>query len=227
MSEQLIAPRSLSRRRFMVLTGIAIGAGGLLAACQAAAPAASPAAPPTAVGAAANKAAPVTTGASALKCTKLTIIGGNSYVPAQDGELDALVKQLSADTGMDAKIERFADAQMDAKVAAVIEAAYASLAVSDPAKKYVYGESGWPAGGRIRPHRTHQNGTAVDFMVPVVDATGRSVPFPPAYSTSSVMASSSIRMLGTRLWPSTSRRSPTIFMPFTKPRSSTASASPG
>ena len=64
------------------------------------------------------------------------------------------------------------------KVAAVIEAAYASLAVSDPAKKYVYGESGWPAGGRIRPHRTHQNGTAVDFMVPVVDATGRSVPLP-------------------------------------------------
>src|SRR5438874_6126270 len=113
------------------------------------------------------------------------------------------------------------------KVAAVIEAAYASLAVSDPAKKHVYGESGWPAGGQIRPHRTHQNGTAVDFMVPVVDATGRSVPFPPAYSTSSVMASSSIRMLGTRLWPSTSRRSPTIFMPFTKPRSSTASASPG
>ena len=129
MTEQFNAPRSLSRRRFMVLTGIALSAGGLLAACQSAAPAASPAAPPTAAGAAPSKAAPVTTGASALKGTKLTIIGGNSYVPAQDGELDALVKQLSADTGMDAKIERFADAQMDAKVAAVIESGGADVAV--------------------------------------------------------------------------------------------------
>src|SRR5437868_13789390 len=138
MSEQLIAPRSLSRRRFMVLTGIAIGAGGLLVACQAAAPAASPAAPPTAAGAAPSKAAPVTTGASALKGTKLTIIGGNSYVPAQDGELDALVKQLSADTGMDAKIERFADAQMDAKVAAVIESGGADVAVLRDTDPHLY-----------------------------------------------------------------------------------------
>jgi penicillin-insensitive murein endopeptidase len=64
------------------------------------------------------------------------------------------------------------------KVAAVIGAAYASLATTDPDTKYVYGESGWRGGGRIRPHRTHQNGIAVDFMVPVVDANGRSVPLP-------------------------------------------------
>src|SRR5437879_13556870 len=115
MTEQLFdAPHSWSRRRFMVLTGVALGAGGLLAACQAAAPSAPTAGP-------VGKAAPVTTGASALKGTKLTIIGGNSYVPAQDGLIDAMIQQLSADTGMDAKIERFADAQMDAKVAAVIE----------------------------------------------------------------------------------------------------------
>src|SRR5215217_5662309 len=56
----------------------------------------------------AGQAAPVTTGANPLKGTSLTIIGGNSYVPAQDGLIDAMVKQLSADTGMDAKIERFA-----------------------------------------------------------------------------------------------------------------------
>src|SRR5438128_1017260 len=94
--------RSLSRRRFLVTTGTALGVGGLLAACQAPSP---PAAPTTA--------APVTTGASPLKGTKLTVIGGNSYVPAQDGQVDALIKQLSQDTGMDAKIERYADAQMD------------------------------------------------------------------------------------------------------------------
>jgi penicillin-insensitive murein endopeptidase len=36
-----------------------------------------------------------------------------------------------------------------------------------PELRFVYGETGWPRGGRIRPHRTHQNGMSVDFMVPV------------------------------------------------------------
>jgi penicillin-insensitive murein endopeptidase len=64
------------------------------------------------------------------------------------------------------------------KVETVIAAAYAALAASHPEKTFVYGESGWARGGRIRPHRTHQNGLAVDFMVPVLDAAGRSVPLP-------------------------------------------------
>jgi penicillin-insensitive murein endopeptidase len=63
-------------------------------------------------------------------------------------------------------------------VAAVIEAAYKSLSSSAPNKTYLYGESGWRTGGRIQPHKTHQNGLAVDFMVPVVDTTGKSVPLP-------------------------------------------------
>jgi len=64
------------------------------------------------------------------------------------------------------------------KVAQVISAAYAALAQSSPEKTFVYGESGWAGGGRMKPHRTHQNGLAVDFMVPVVDSAGRSVPLP-------------------------------------------------
>lgn len=68
------------------------------------------------------------------------------------------------------------------KVAAVIEAAYRSLAAWVPDKRYVYGESGWSSGGRIKPHRTHQNGLAVDFMVPVLDAKERSVPLPAGLS---------------------------------------------
>jgi len=64
------------------------------------------------------------------------------------------------------------------KVETVIAAAYAALAASHPGKTFVYGESGWARGGRIRTHRTHQNGLAVDFMVPVLDAGGRSVPLP-------------------------------------------------
>ncbi|MDR2207630.1 MAG: penicillin-insensitive murein endopeptidase [Azoarcus sp.] len=63
-------------------------------------------------------------------------------------------------------------------VADVVLIAYSSLARSMPEVKYVYGESGWKEGGRIRPHRTHQNGLAVDFMVPVRDAQGKSVALP-------------------------------------------------
>ena len=54
---------------------------------------------------------------------------------------------------------------------AVVDA-YAALAVSQPRNRYVYAESGWPSGGRFRPHRTLRNGMAVDFHVPVVDAGG-------------------------------------------------------
>ncbi len=46
-------------------------------------------------------------------------------------------------------------------------AAYETLEESTPGVRYVYGETGWPWGGRFRPHRTHQNGLSVDFMVPV------------------------------------------------------------
>lgn len=65
-----------------------------------------------------------------------------------------------------------------ARVASSVADAYAALARTAPTKVFVYGESGWPDGGRIRPHRTHQNGLSVDFMVPVVDARGESVRLP-------------------------------------------------
>lgn len=64
------------------------------------------------------------------------------------------------------------------KVAAVIVSAYAALAAANPSLSYVYGETGWPSGGRMQPHRTHQNGLSVDFFVPVRDAAGKSVPLP-------------------------------------------------
>jgi len=64
------------------------------------------------------------------------------------------------------------------KVAAILEASYKALAAAHPNAHYVYGETGWPSGGRFRPHRTHQNGLSVDFFVPVKDSNGRSVPLP-------------------------------------------------
>ncbi|MYN39650.1 hypothetical protein GTP55_09720 [Duganella sp. FT109W] len=45
-------------------------------------------------------------------------------------------------------------------------------------KTFVYGETGLAQGGPIRPHKTHQAGLSVDFMVPVLNAAGESVPLP-------------------------------------------------
>lgn len=56
--------------------------------------------------------------------------------------------------------------------------AYADAGKALPAKHYVYGETGFAHGGRIRPHRTHQAGLSVDFMVPVLDNANRSVSLP-------------------------------------------------
>lgn len=63
------------------------------------------------------------------------------------------------------------------KVLAVVTAAYKVLETSAPHKVFVYGETGWKEGGRIRPHKTHQNGLSVDFMVPVLKG-GKSIPLP-------------------------------------------------
>ncbi len=65
-----------------------------------------------------------------------------------------------------------------ARVANAITDAYATLAQRMPAKTFVYGETGFAKGGPFKPHKTHQNGLSVDFMVPVVDTKGRSVPLP-------------------------------------------------
>lgn len=65
-----------------------------------------------------------------------------------------------------------------AKVAEIVAAAYDELAKQTPDVHYVYGETGWPSGGRFRPHRSHQNGLSVDFFVPVRDGGGHSVPLP-------------------------------------------------
>lgn len=50
--------------------------------------------------------------------------------------------------------------------------AYARLATDIPDAAFVYGETGWPSGGSFKPHRTHENGMAVDFFVPVRDSHG-------------------------------------------------------
>lgn len=65
-----------------------------------------------------------------------------------------------------------------ARVRDAIVEAYTGLATAQPDKFFVYGETGWPSGGSFRPHKTHQNGMAADFFVPVLDAGDRSRPLP-------------------------------------------------
>lgn len=57
-------------------------------------------------------------------------------------------------------------------MAELIVASYAALQASIPGVHYVYGETGWAAGGSFKPHRTHQNGLSVDFFVSVRDGPG-------------------------------------------------------
>lgn len=66
---------------------------------------------------------------------------------------------------------------LHSKVQAAVVSAYKALETSAPSVVFVYGETGWKSGGRIRPHKTHQNGLSVDFMVPVLKE-GVSVPLP-------------------------------------------------
>lgn len=58
------------------------------------------------------------------------------------------------------------------KVADVVLASYAALAVSAPSMTFVYGETGFPDGGPFKPHQTHQNGLSVDFFVPIRNSKG-------------------------------------------------------
>ena len=56
--------------------------------------------------------------------------------------------------------------------------AFAALENELPAIRFQLGETGWPRGGRFRPHKTHQHGLSVDFMVPMRDERSRSVHLP-------------------------------------------------
>ena len=64
------------------------------------------------------------------------------------------------------------------KVLEIVLDSYARVAKQEPTLRYVYGETGWRTGGRFPPHRTHQNGTSVDFMVPVRNQENQSIPLP-------------------------------------------------
>lgn len=103
------------------------------------------------------------------------------YGTVSNGRIEGSVKLPLSGTNFAAYSTLAATAgrtHVHSKVAAILEATYKALAAARPNTRYVYGETGWPSGGRFRPHRTHQNGLSVDFFVPVTDGNGQSVPLP-------------------------------------------------
>jgi penicillin-insensitive murein endopeptidase len=60
------------------------------------------------------------------------------------------------------------------KLRDLILAAYKKIHDEYPQYLYVYGETGWVGGGEFYPHKTHQNGLSVDFMIPVKDINNKS-----------------------------------------------------
>ncbi|QDO99936.1 penicillin-insensitive murein endopeptidase [Thalassotalea sp. PS06] len=64
------------------------------------------------------------------------------------------------------------------KVNDIVVDAYHWLETEQPDKVYKYAETGFAEGGQFKPHKTHRNGLSVDFMTPVVDASGESVHLP-------------------------------------------------
>lgn len=60
----------------------------------------------------------------------------------------------------------------------IVVDAYAAVNASAPEKRFMYGETGLASGGQFKPHRTHQAGVSIDFMVPVIDGAGKSVLLP-------------------------------------------------
>ena len=77
--------------------------------------------------------------------------------------------QLGALLGRTAVHHRVRDAVMDA---------FDLLYTTHPELRFMIGETGKVNGGPFPPHRTHQNGLSVDFMVPVRDENGAVATFP-------------------------------------------------
>jgi penicillin-insensitive murein endopeptidase len=122
-------------------------------------------------------------GLAAILILPISAMGANSicYGTPSNGRLEGGVQLAKSGPNFEAYSSLGVAAgrtYVHSKVARVVSDAYSALARSEPKVKFVYGESGWKEGGRIKPHRTHQNGLAVDFMVPVRDAEGGSVTLP-------------------------------------------------
>lgn len=61
---------------------------------------------------------------------------------------------------------------VDGRVRDALLATFVERSRAEGQQRFVMGETGWPGGGRFRPHRSHQNGMAVDVFMPVRTRAG-------------------------------------------------------
>lgn len=114
--------------------------------------------------------------ASLPACATSTCFGTPGHGRLQNGEqLPLSGKNFEAYSTLGAQLGRN---WVHGAVAQLVVGVYGQLETSAPGIHYVYGETGRPQGGPMPPHRTHEAGISVDFMVPVRDTAGRSVPLP-------------------------------------------------
>lgn len=118
---------------------------------------------------------------AAASCQASSQASSQCYGSVGDGRLEGAVQlplngpNFSAYSSLAATAGR---THVHAKVANIVVAAYADLAKNTGRAKFVYGETGLASGGPFRPHKTHQNGSSVDFFVPVRNAAGAPAALP-------------------------------------------------
>ncbi|MCH8620820.1 penicillin-insensitive murein endopeptidase [Undibacterium sp. TS12] len=112
----------------------------------------------------------------ALQAKESTCHGTVANGRLEDGvRLPAEGRNFSAYSALGVSLGR---TYVHSTVADIVTQAYQQLEQTVPDKVFVYGETGWQKGGRMKPHRTHRNGLSVDFMMPLINGQGISRPLP-------------------------------------------------
>jgi penicillin-insensitive murein endopeptidase len=114
------------------------------------------------------------------------LLAGESvcYGTTSKGKLEGAVQLPSEGVNYisySATAELLGRTYVHSKVRDIIVDSYKALETVAPNKVFKYAETGFEKGGRFKPHKTHQNGLSVDFMVPVVNEEGDSVHLPSHY----------------------------------------------
>lgn len=103
------------------------------------------------------------------------------YGTTGNGRIDAAVslpaagKNFAAYSKLGVQLGR---TYVHATVRDILLASWAPLTQELPGLTFIYGETGLKHGGPMPPHRTHESGTSVDFMVPVRTKDGRPTVLP-------------------------------------------------
>ena len=116
-----------------------------------------------------------------LTTTFYCVAESRCFGTTADGRLEAGVNLPVSGENFEpySRIARaFGRTYVHSEVNSIFVDAYKKLASNAPKKRFMYAESGNEMGGEFYPHKTHQNGLSVDFMVPVVNEKGESVYLP-------------------------------------------------